>query len=114
MNQPVHLENLFADPRNAQPLALFALLNLGIIESLACGTLGPTEALRLFYHADNCCFVRRHLRDKQADRLMSHGVQLPDLFAALSPEEAHRQFHHELTTMRALCLQLLEKEQVVA
>ena len=37
------------------------------------------------------------------DKVMSHGVQLPDLFEALPADEAHRQFQRELATMRALC-----------
>ena len=37
------------------------------------------------------------------DKVMSHGVQLPDLFEALPADEAHRQFQRELGTMRALC-----------
>ena len=95
-------------------LALFALLNLGVIESLASGALGATEAIRLFYHADNCLFVRKHVRDKSADRLMSHGTQLADLFDALPPEEAHREFQRELEIMRSLCRHLLEKEPLAA
>src|SRR5919201_148442 len=82
-----------------QRLALFALLTLGILESLAHGLLSTTDALRVFFHAENCLFVRKHLRDKTADAVMSHGVQLPDLFEALSIVEAQR----ELATMRALC-----------
>ena len=94
--------------------ALFALLNLGIIESLASGALGATEAVRLFYNADNCLFVRKHVRDKIADRLMSHGCQVADLFDALPAEEAHREFRRELEIMRSLCRQLLEKAQLAA
>jgi len=97
-----------------QPLALFALLTLGILESLAHGLLSATEALRVFCHAENCVFVRKHLRDKTADAVMSHGVQLPDLFEALPTAEAQREFQRELATMRALCLKLLEQKQLVA
>ena len=85
-----------------QPLALFALLTLGILESLAHGLLSVTDALRIFFHAENCVFV------------LSHGVQLPDLFEALPTAEAQREFQRELATMRALCLKLLEKKQLVA
>ena len=67
-----------------QQLALFALLTLGIIESLAHGLLSVTDVLRVFFHTDNCLYVRKHLRDKIADAVMSHGVQLPDLFEVLS------------------------------
>lgn len=98
----------------AQQLALFALLNLGIIDSLANGLLSATNALQVFFHTENCLFVRKQLRDKTADAIMSHGVQLPDLFEVLPREEAHREFQRELATMRALCLKLLEEKQLVA
>jgi hypothetical protein len=94
-----------------QQLELFALLDLGLVQSLASGDLSPMEAVQRFYHADNCLYVRKHLRSKEANAIMSHGVQLPDLFDCLSPEEAQREFYHELETMRALCLTLLEKER---
>lgn len=48
-------------------LALFALLHLGVIESLANGLLSATEAQQVFFHAENCLFVRKQLRDKIAD-----------------------------------------------
>ena len=38
--------------------------------------------------------------------IVSHGVQLPDLFAWLPVEEAQREFYHELETLHSLCLQL--------
>jgi hypothetical protein len=83
----------------AQQLVLFALLTLGILESLANGLLSATDALRVFFHADNCLFVRKQLRDKLADAIMSHGVQLSDLFEALPPEEVQREFPRELATI---------------
>jgi hypothetical protein len=112
----MELKDLLSDSRatSARPLAVFALLNLGVIESLASGVLSATDALRLFFHADNCLFVRKHLRDKLADKIMSHGTQLPDLFTVLPAEEAHRQFHYELATIRALCLKLLDDYRWVA
>jgi hypothetical protein len=96
---------------SAQQLELFALLNLGIVQSLASGALSATQAVERFYHADNCLYVRKRLRNREANQIMSHGVQLPDLFDSLSPEEAQREFYHELETIRALCLKLLEKGQ---
>ena len=36
---------------SGQRLALFALLTLGMLESLAHGLLSATEALRVFFHA---------------------------------------------------------------
>jgi hypothetical protein len=94
-----------------QKLELFALLNLGLVQSLASGTLSATEAIERFYHADNCLYVRTHLRNRQADAIMSHGIQLPDLFDCLPMDEAQREFYHELETIRTLCLNLLEKKR---
>ena len=98
----------------AQQLALLALLTLGMLESLANGLLSATDALQVFFHTENCLFVRKQFRDKLADAIMSHGVQLPDLFAVLPPEEAQREFQRELATIRALCLKLLEAQRLAA
>ena len=59
-----------------QQLELFGLLNLGLVQSLASGVLSPTEAVQRFYHADNCLYVRKQLRNREANAIMSHGVQL--------------------------------------
>jgi len=116
MNTKMSLKTLLAasggTPR--QQVALFALLTLGIIESLANGLLSTTDTLRVFFHTENCLFVRKQLRDKIADAIMSHGVQLPDLFEALPPDAVQREFQRELATMRALCLKLLEEQPLVA
>ena len=95
----------------AQQQELFALLNLGLVQALASGVVSPTEAVERFYHAENCLYVQKHFRQKAAHTLMSHGVQLPDLFESLAAEEAQREFYHELEIMRSLCLQLLEKRR---
>ena len=102
-----------SDGTPAQQLALLALLTLGMVESLANGLLSATEALHMFFHMENCLFVRKQLRDKLADAIMSRGIQLPDLFEALPPEEAHREFQRELATIRSLCLKLLEAQGLV-
>ncbi len=107
----------FLAPSNdipAQQLAVLALLTLGLLESLANGLLSAADAVQMFFHAENCQYVRKHLRNKTADAVMSHGVQLPDLGEALPTVEAHREFQHELATMRALCLKLLEAQRLVA
>jgi hypothetical protein len=116
MNDRMDLETLLAaSARTALPAkALFALLNLGIVESLANGLLSAADAVRLFFHAENCLFVRKKLRDKTADEIMSRGVQLPDLFEALPADEAQREFQHELASMHSLCLKLLDKKSLVA
>ena len=95
-------------------LAFFAIINLGVVETLVNGSIGAAEAVSNFYDADNCLFVKNVLKDKTANRIMSHGVQLPDLFDSLSFEDAQREFVHELATMRSLCLQLLESRRQVA
>jgi len=100
--------------RSKEQLAVFALLNLGFVSSLASGTLRATEAVHLFYRAENCNFVRKRLRDKTADGIMSHGVQLPDVFTVLPPEEAQREFQRELEAMRGLCLKLLQPKRLAA
>src|SRR6266699_2460640 len=110
----MHLESLLpAAGKTPQRLALFGLLSLGVIESLANGLLSASDAVRLFFNAANCLFVRQRLRNKMADEVMSRGVQLPDLFDALSAEEAQREFQRELAAMRTLCLRLLEQRRVV-
>ena len=90
---------------------LFALVNLGLVQALTSGALSPTEAVERFYHANNCLYVQKHFRQKEASAIMSHGVQLPDLFECLPAEEARREFYHELETIRSLCLKLLEKRR---
>ncbi len=95
-------------------MTLFGLVNLGLIQSLADGLLSATDAVRLFYNADNGLFVRKQLRVKAADEIMSRGAQLPDLFDVLPTEQAHREFRHELATMRGLCAKLLEAKRRVA
>ena len=97
-------------PREQQEL--FALINLGLVQSLVSGSLSPRDAVKLFYHAENCLYVRKHFRQKEANAIMSHGVQLPDLFESLTPEEAQREFYHELEIIRSLCLKLMEKSRV--
>ena len=94
-----------------QQLEHFALVNLGLVQSLASGLLSPAEAVERFYHADNCLYVRKHLRRKEANAIMSRGVQLPDLFECLPAEEARREFYRELETIRALCLKLLGEKR---
>lgn len=98
----------------ADRLAVFALLALGLVESLANGVLSASGAVRSFFTADNCLYVRKQLRDKAADEVMGRGVQLPDLFDALPAEDAQREFQRELAAMRALCLKLLQHKRSVA
>jgi hypothetical protein len=97
-----------------QQIASFALLSLGVIESLVGGAMTASNAVELFFHADNCLFVRKQLRQKTADEIMSRGVQLPDIFDALPAEETQQEFQRELAAMRLLCLKLLGDMQLAA
>ena len=114
MNEKIYLKNLFSEVNRApeENLELFALLNLGILESLNYGLMSASTALHTFFHAENCLFVRQQLRDRVADEIMSRGVQLPDLFEVLPIEEAQREFQREMMRLHALCLSLLEQKLV--
>lgn len=116
MNKRIDLKTVIAAAgrSRSERLALFALINLGIVESLTNGLVSATNALQVFFHAENCLFVRKELRVKAADEIMSHGVQLPDLFDALPADEAQREFNHELATIRSLCLKLLKARRSAA
>ena len=105
----INLLEIGGDP--IQQLRFFTLLNLGIIQSLAGGAMSAEEAIQLFYNAENCLYVRKHFRNKHANVIMSHGVQLPDLFEALSNKEASREFFHELEKIRPLCMNLLTEKR---
>lgn len=111
MKQHVDLHTLLSQTTDKdQQIASFALLFLGVIESLVGGAITASSAVELFFHADNCLFVRKQLQQKVADEIMSRGVQLSDIFDALSAQEAQQEFQRELTAMRLLCLKLLEDE----
>jgi len=116
MNHSIQLKTLLSEVSSTpnQLLALFAFLNLGLVESLAGGSISAADAVRIFFHAENCLFVRQRLQDRIADQVMSSGAQLPDLFDALPAQEAQREFQHELAIMRALCLTLLAEKQLAA
>jgi len=117
MKQRIDLDTLLSQPTNPhQRIASFALLALGIIESLVGGAMTASGAVekKMLFHGDNCLFVRKHLRNRVVDEIMSRGVQLRDLFDTLSAEEAQREFQRELAAMRLLCLKLLGEKQLAA
>ena len=113
MKNSVHLPTLFShiDDRDRQASA-FALICLGIIESLTSGLINGKDAIRLFFHSENCEFVQKKLKVRIADQIMSRGVQLPDLFDTLPPEEAQRELQQELIRMHTLCIKLLEDKKI--
>lgn len=115
MKQRLDLKSILSQFNDEnEKLTSFALLSLGIVASLSGGAMDAFKAVRLFFHADNCTFVKRELRSKIADEIMSRGVQLPDLFDALPILEAQREFQRELTSMRLRCLDILEGEKIAA
>jgi len=73
MNNSISLKTLLSEAGRTpdRQLTLFALLNLGILESLASGLVSATDALRIFFNAENCLFVRQYLRERIADEIMS-------------------------------------------
>ncbi len=99
-------------PAPEEFLGRFAFFALGVAESVAAGILSASEAVRRFFHAENCLYVRKRVRDRIADDIMSRGVQLADLFDALPADEANRELRRELEAIRQLCLTLLEREQI--
>lgn len=115
MRNRINLESLLSQAGDKdQQITSFALLCLGIIESLSSGLIGVKDSPTLFFHSENCLFVRKTLKEKIADQIMSHGVQLPDLFDSLPPLEAQREFQRELAKLHALCLRLHEGKRVAA
>lgn len=115
MNQRVDMLALLSRVRDERDRAAsFALLSLGVVKALAAGALTATGAVEAFFHADHCLYVRRQLRHAVADEIMSRGVQLPDLFAALPVEEAQGEFQRELAALRALCLKMLNDQRTAA
>jgi hypothetical protein len=116
MTDEIHLKTLLTDQDKTldQRLALFAWLNLGILESLMSGVITASDAVRIFFNAENCLYVRQDLMDRTADEIMSHGVQVADLFDILPPDEAQREFERELATIRARCLSLLKEKRLAA
>jgi hypothetical protein len=89
-------------------------LTLGIAESLAAGALSPSDAVRDYFNADNCLYVARGLGDAASNEIMSRGVQLTDIFDALSDDAANRELDVEIAKIRALSLTLLKDEPIAA
>ena len=116
MKYTIRLSELLASETEDAPrgLGVFALLGLGMVESLASGALSSADATRVFFNAENCLYVRKKLRSEEADEVMSRGVQLEDLFETLPEQEAQQEFQREQWAMRSLCVQLLDPQRAVA
>jgi len=61
MNDRIQLKQLLTEPdrTRAEQLEIFALLNLGVLESLSHGLISAADALRTFFHAENCLYCGR-------------------------------------------------------
>jgi hypothetical protein len=116
MTQRINLRTLLGNGQETSDdrLALFAWLNLGIVESLTRGILKPEEAVRIFFHGDNCLFVKTEFGEETAEEIMSRGVQLNDIFESLATERAEHEFQKELALMQSLSLSILQSERIAA
>ena len=110
----VDLSSLLSDADPRQHIETFAILVLGVAESVASGVLTTSGAVATFFNADNCLFVKKSLKNRIADQIMGRGVQLPDLFDALSPDEAARELRQELHAIQDLCRSLLHRTPLAA
>jgi hypothetical protein len=109
----VDLKNFLSGRANNR-YAILALLTMGVTESIASGFMTTTDAVRIFFTGNNCLFVKKTLNDRAADEIMSRGVQLPDLFDILDPDEAAKELRKELRTIQELCQKLLHRAPVAA
>lgn len=115
MKQRVEIESLLSHSGGEeQRFVSFALLSLGVIESLVAGAMTGSGAIEVFFNADNCLYVHRQFRHKMVDDIMGRGVQLPDIFDALPAEEAQQEFQREIAVIRTLCLTLLDDQRLAA
>jgi hypothetical protein len=101
------LEQLLNGLGKSQKLAVFAGLNLAMLSSIDSKGAALADVTAGFYHAANCLYIRRAVKDKAANELMSRGIQLADLFEALPRRQAEAELKHELSAMRAICYKLL-------
>jgi hypothetical protein len=109
-NKPIiNLETLLEQLSQSQRLTTFAMLNLGIVQAIESKTTTPEEMITHFYSADNCLYVRRSLKNKAADEIMSRGVQLPDVFDVLPASKAQAACSKQLEKIRSLSLGLLRR-----
>src|SRR5438105_2855564 len=110
----MNLQPVLKGQPQATRLPTFAFLVLGIAESISSGVLSASDAVEKFFTAENCLFVRQSLKNKSADEIMSRGVQLPDLFDALTADEAARELREELRSMQDLCRAVLQRKSMAA
>lgn len=116
MKPALQLENLLqtSGKEGVDPLTVFAFMILGVIESLSSNLMSPKESVRVVFNFENCSYVKERLKKKAANEVMGRGVQLNNLFDGLPLEEAKREYARELAAMKTLCMNLIEREHLVA
>lgn len=113
---PIDLEGLLGAGAGVsmERREVFALIVLGLLDSIESGVLSCPEIVPLFFHAANSRYVENKLQCADALEVMGRGSQLPDLYDALDPNEAQRELAVEIAAMRALCLAMLGGGRLVA
>lgn len=101
------LPSILSGLEKSQKLAVFAGLNLAMLASIDAKGKALSEITAGFYNATNCQYVKRSIKHKEADELMSRGVQLSDLFEVLPRRTAEAELKVEKNAMRAICYKLL-------
>jgi hypothetical protein len=101
------LQSILSGLERPQKLAVFAGLNLAMLASIDSKGRALADVTAGFYNAANCLYVKRSIKHKNADELMSRGVQLLDLFAILPRRRAEAELKSEKNAMRAICYKLL-------
>ena len=109
MNKPSRSQDLETEQGRTTEewLRVFAITIMGVVGALERGLWTAEVAVRDFFNAENCLFVEKRLKNKTAWEIMGRGAQLPDLFDALDPEMAKREFTAELRRIRELGESLL-------
>lgn len=103
----LQLDRILKGLEKRQKLAVLAALNLAMVNSIDSKGTQLDDITAGFYNAANCLYVKRSLRSKDADELMSRGVQLADLFDLLPRRQAEAELKRERSVMLTLCQKLL-------
>lgn len=101
------LDGILDGLEKSQKLAVFGALNLAMVQSIDSKGTSLGDVIAGFYNAANCLYVKRSFRHKDADELMSRGVQLADLFDVLPRRQAEAELKREKEVMRGICYKLL-------
>lgn len=115
-DSPLLLESLLPSGKDdmSRQAEVFALLALGVLDAFEGGALSPDSARKRFFNGANCPYTHRALNRPDVEEVMSRGAELPDLFDALSLDDATHEAQEEIAAMRAACLRILTAERLVA